>query len=78
MAIKYTNMFHIRPSKIYPNWNFWFKKCHLATLDPPLRPRAELLREASGANVMITAFGDFGDEFILWLSFAQQKLTTDL
>jgi hypothetical protein len=31
MAIKCTNIFLSRPSKVYPNWYFW-KKHHLATL----------------------------------------------
>jgi hypothetical protein len=25
MAIKYNNIFHRTPSKIYPNWYFWFE-----------------------------------------------------
>jgi hypothetical protein len=25
MVIKYTKIFHTRPSKIYPNWDFWFE-----------------------------------------------------
>jgi hypothetical protein len=34
MPIEYANFFISRPSKIYPNWDFWFemKTCHLATL----------------------------------------------
>jgi hypothetical protein len=25
MSIKYTNIFHFKPSKIYPNRDFWFE-----------------------------------------------------
>jgi hypothetical protein len=32
MSIEYINIFNLRPSKIYPNWDFWFDKSHLATL----------------------------------------------
>jgi hypothetical protein len=32
MAMKYTNIFDSKTSKIYPNWDFCLKICHLATL----------------------------------------------
>jgi hypothetical protein len=32
MAIQITTSSIARPSKIYPNWDFWFLKNHLATL----------------------------------------------
>jgi hypothetical protein len=25
MAIKYSNIFYFKPSKIYPIWDFWFE-----------------------------------------------------
>jgi hypothetical protein len=25
VAMKYTNIFYSRPSKIFPNWDFWFE-----------------------------------------------------
>jgi hypothetical protein len=25
-ALKYINISHLRPSKIFPNWDFWFIK----------------------------------------------------
>jgi hypothetical protein len=34
MALKYTNILIARPSKIYPNWEFGLKICHLAILSP--------------------------------------------
>jgi hypothetical protein len=32
MAIKYTNSFHCKTLKMYPNWYFWFENMHLAIL----------------------------------------------
>jgi hypothetical protein len=32
MAINIPTSSIARPSKIDPNWDFWFQKCHLATL----------------------------------------------
>jgi hypothetical protein len=32
MVIKISTFSNLRPSKNYPNWDFWFEKNHLATL----------------------------------------------
>jgi hypothetical protein len=32
MTIKYTNSFHCETLQNLPNRDFWFEKCHLATL----------------------------------------------
>jgi hypothetical protein len=40
LAIKFTNIFHSKPSKIYPqNWDFGHENNHLATLVVRLRNR---------------------------------------
>jgi hypothetical protein len=44
VAIKYTNTFYCKPSKICPKWDFWFENMpHLATL-----VHARLLKKLCG------------------------------
>jgi hypothetical protein len=43
MAIKYIDIFHLRPSKICPNWYFWFEKKPFG--NPAMDPCANALYE---------------------------------
>jgi hypothetical protein len=57
MAIKYINIFlNLRPSKIYPNWNFWFENKPSGNPDHD-RPTLEICNssENSGSTLRISA-----------------------
>jgi hypothetical protein len=73
MDIEYTNLFHSQPSKIYPNWSFWFENI------PPGNPAfrqgdqigrifAQWMIFAIGSYIKISEAAHFFGYFIQQLS----------
>jgi hypothetical protein len=76
ITIKKPTFSILRPTKIYPNWYFWFENMY--TIWQPWRwPRAELIHRTKASKIVIAFSSQFNFDNRIWTRVARFFLVHD-